>query len=145
MRNNWLPSAYIVRTGTNASGILKESLKSTMSTRKRLYSLAAIGALTLGAAFSHAAPAFADGGLTGIIGGTILDANGNAVSGADVTFSAPTGGYTTRTNSRGNFTIVGMIVGTYTITIVENGVIEVNQPGIGIVGDQIVDLGKITL
>jgi hypothetical protein len=116
-----------------------------MSIRKRIYALAAIGALTLGAAFSHAAPAFADGGLTGIIGGTILDANGNAVSGADVTFSAPTGAYMTHTNSHGKFVIVGMLVGTYTVTISENGVIEVNQPGIGIVGDQTVDLGKITL
>src|SRR5580700_10453823 len=107
-----------------------------MSMRKRLYSLAAIGALALGAAFSHAAPALADGGLTGIISGTILDASGNAVSGADVTFSAPTGAYTTQTNRRGKFAIVGMLVGTYTVTIVENGVIEVNQPGIGIVGDQ---------
>jgi len=114
-------------------------------TRKRLLSLAAIGALTLGAAFSQAAPSFAEGGQTGIVSGTITDASGTAVGGAAVTLNAPTGHYTVRTDSRGRFTILGVVVDTYTLSVRRDGNLEVNQPDIGIVGDQTVDLGKIAL
>ncbi len=112
-----------------------------MPTRQRLLSLAAIAALAL----ATAAPALAAGGQTGTITGTIVDASAAPVSDADIALTGPGGRYTAHTNARGKFTLLGVLTETYTLTVKCNGTVRVSQPGIGVVGDQTVDLGKIVL
>jgi Carboxypeptidase regulatory-like domain len=114
-----------------------------MPTRQRLLSLAAIATLAL-AAF-HAAPALAAGGQRGTITGTIVDASDAPVPDADVTLAGPGGRFTAHTNARGKFTLLGVLTETYTLTVRCSGTVRVNQPGIGVIGDQTVDLGKIVL
>jgi hypothetical protein len=115
-----------------------------MLERKHFLTLAASAALTLSTLASVAAPAFAAGGQTGIIRGTVVDASNAALTGADVTLVAPTGRYTARTDGRGKFVLVGVLADTYTLTIRKDGTVRVSQPGVGVLGDNTVDLGTIT-
>jgi hypothetical protein len=114
-----------------------------MLERKHFLTLAASAALTLSTLASVAAPAFAAGGQTGAIRGTIVDASNAALTGADVTLVAPTGRYTAHTDGHGKFVMVGVLTDTYTLTVRKDGTVRVNQPGIGIVGDNTLDLGTI--
>jgi protocatechuate 3,4-dioxygenase beta subunit len=115
------------------------------STRKRALSFAAAGALALCAAFSGAAPSSAAGGQSGTITGSVADASGAPVAGADVLLSAPTGRYRTHTDRHGRFSVIGVLAVTYTLTVQQNGVVRATQPGIAIDGDQTVDVGTISL
>lgn len=59
---------------------------------------------------------------TGAISGIVTDANTNApVAGAKVSIVAPTGNYTTTTNSAGFYSEVGLPLDTYTVTVSKNG------------------------
>ena len=116
-----------------------------MPTRPRFLALAAIATLAFATAFSHASPAGAAGGQTGGLKGTVVDAGSAAVSGAEITLAGPSGRYTAHTSDRGTFTLLGVLSDTYTLTIKQNGTVRVSQPGIGITGDQTLDLGKIAL
>lgn len=116
-----------------------------MPTRPRFLSLAAIAILTLATAFSQTAPVRAAGGQTGSITGTVVDASDAPVNDADITLTGPGGRYTAHTNARGKFTLLGVLTETYTLSVKSSGTVRVNQPGIAVVGDQTVDLGKIAL
>jgi hypothetical protein len=115
-----------------------------MLERKHFLTLAATAALALSTIASVAAPAFAAGGQTGVIRGTVVDGTTNsALTGADVTLTAPTGRYTAHTDSHGKFVLVGVLADTYTLAVRKDGTVRVSQPGVGVVGDDTVDLGTI--
>ena len=114
-----------------------------MLERKRLLSLAAGAALTLSALASVATPAFAAGGQTGVIRGTVVDASNAALSGADVMLAGPAGRYTAHTDGHGKFVLIGVLADTYTLTVRKDGTVRISQPGVGVVGDDTVDLGTI--
>jgi hypothetical protein len=116
-----------------------------LPTRKQILSLAAIGVLALGSVLSNAAPGAAAGGQTGAIRGTVVDANNTAVPGADVMLNGPNGRYTAHTDGRGKFSLIGVLSDTYTLTVRTGGALKISQPGVGIVGDDTVDLGTIKL
>jgi hypothetical protein len=115
------------------------------SLRKALFSFAAIGAFVFCALLMNTVPGFAAGGQTGIVSGTVVDANNAAVAGADIMFNAPSGRYTAHTDGHGRFSILGANVDTYTVTVQKDGFVRMSQPGIDVLGDQTTDLGKITL
>ena len=112
--------------------------------RKTFLSLATAGALSL-ATLSFAQPAFAAGGQTGILRGTVVDAAGAPVAGADVTISGPNGRYNPHTDARGKFGMLGVLADNYTLVIRRDGAVKISQPNIGVVGDDTVDLGTIAL
>jgi hypothetical protein len=114
-----------------------------MLERKRFLTLAAGAVLTLGAFTGVAAPAFAAGGQTGVIRGTVVDTSNAALTGADVVLTAPSGRYTAHTDAHGKFVLVGVLADTYTLTVRKDGTVRINQPGVGVVGDDTVDLGTI--
>ncbi len=114
-----------------------------MLERKHFLTYAASAALTLSALATIATPAFAAGGQTGIIRGTIVDGSNAALTGADVMLTAPGGRYTAHTDTHGKFVLVGVIADTYTLTVRKDGTVRINQPGVGVVGDDTVDLGTI--
>ena len=96
-------------------------------------------------ALSNAKPVFAAGGQTGSITGLVVDAVDAPVPDADITLTGPGGRYSAHTNARGKFTLLGVLSETYTLIIKRNGTIRVSQPGIGVIGDQTTDLGRIVL
>src|SRR5947207_2444211 len=79
-----------------------------------LFAVAAIAALV-----SVAAPAFGQGGTASTISGAVVDSGGGVVPGADVVVRHNATGITTSvvTNGQGAFTIPGLAVGTYTVTV----------------------------
>src|SRR5205809_3291218 len=83
-----------------------------------LFAVAAISALV-----SSAAPAFGQGGTTSAISGVVVDAGGGVVPGADVVVRQNATGVTTSavSNGQGAFTIPGLNVGTYTVTVSLSG------------------------
>ncbi len=110
-----------------------------MLERKQFLALAAGAALTL----ATVAPAFAAGGQTGAIRGTIVDGSNVALAGADVQLQGPNGRYTAHTDSRGKFSLIGVLADTYTLTVRKDGTVRISQPGVGVSGDGTVDLGTI--
>jgi hypothetical protein len=113
-------------------------------TRRRLFSLALIGAITLPGVLANPAPSAATG-TAAIVSGLVVDANNRPVSGADVAFVAPTGRYRTHTNRKGRFTIVGMFADTYRLIVRENGIVVLSEPAIYVAGAEITNLGPIAL
>jgi hypothetical protein len=113
-----------------------------MLDRKRFLTLAA-GALALSTLFFPAAPSFAAGGQRGLIRGMVVDASNEPVSGSEIVLTGPNGRYTARTDERGRFTIIGVLVNSYTLTVRKGGNVKINQPDIAVIGDQTQDLGKI--
>src|SRR5437867_9496606 len=83
-----------------------------------LFAIAAIAALV-----SVAAPVFGQGGTTSTISGVVVDAGGGVVPGADVVVRHDATGVTTSavSNGQGAFTIPGLNVGTYTVTVSLSG------------------------
>ena len=80
-----------------------------------------------------------------MVRGSVADASGNAVSGADVTLNGPNGRYTAHTDGRGKFSLLGVLSDTYTLTVRKDGAVKISQPNIGVTGDQTLDLGTIRL
>jgi protocatechuate 3,4-dioxygenase beta subunit len=116
-----------------------------MPTRKSLFAFTAAGALALCAALGMSTPSFAAGGQSGAITGTVDDAAGAPVAGAEILLSAPTGRYRAHTDKRGKFTVIGVLAVTYTLTVEQNGVVRATQPDVSVDGDQTVDVGTISL
>jgi hypothetical protein len=81
------------------------------------------------------APAFAAGGTSGSIFGTVTDAAGHPVADATVSIAAPTGNYKTTTDSAGHFGFAGVVVDTYVISISAKGFETYTQSGLTVVGD----------
>lgn len=91
-------------------------------------------------------PSYAIGGVNGNINGTVVDATTHkAVSGAKVTLAGPSGNYTATTDGGGHFTINGVSVDTYTLTIEAPGYDATQDRGVTIQGDSTVTLGNVTL
>lgn len=94
---------------------------------------------------SLVSPAFAAGGQTGIIAGTVTDANGQPIPNATVSAASPTGSYHTTTGSNGTFTIVGVNVDTYTISIAAPGYDTYVLRGATVTGDQTLQVPAVTM
>src|SRR5579884_1772047 len=102
--------------------------------------------LALGFIISLCTPAFAAGGLYGSLNGTITDSTTHApVAGAEVVAKSPTGTYSTRTDARGYFSIVGMSVDTYTVTVTDSKHETLNIPGVVVFGDQTNSIGTVAM
>lgn len=103
-------------------------------------------ALVLALAFLavSAPPVFAAGGQNGNITGQVIDSStGTPIANARVSFVAPTGKYQATTNAQGQFSILGAIVDTYTVSIQAQGYEPLSQPGVTVIGDQNLSLGQI--
>jgi hypothetical protein len=111
--------------------------------RQRLFAFTAIGAAALCSVLSHAAPSAA--AQPGVIYGKVVDSWNAGMAGVSITLTAPSGRYSTQTNGKGEFAIVGVSADTYTLIVRKNAIVEVNAPGIGVAGDQITDLGTISV
>lgn len=107
---------------------------------RTLLSLCAIFAIFAASAM----PSFAAGGQTGSITGTVVDSATKApVVAAKVTAASPSGSYRTSTDSAGRFSILGMNVDTYLLTIEVAGYEAQQLTGVTVTGDQVVGLGTI--
>ena len=71
------------------------------------------------------------GTLIGTVGG-----EGKAIPGARVTVSSPSGVYTTSSDARGYFSVLGMTPDTYALKVVAKGFDDANQPGVTILPGQ---------
>ena len=81
---------------------------------------------------------FAAGGVYGTLAGTVVDTNSNQpISNASVTAKSPNNTYNATTDAGGHFTILGVAVDTYTVTVTAPGHDTVNIPGVNVFGDQI--------
>ncbi|MBV8490065.1 MAG: TonB-dependent receptor [Candidatus Eremiobacteraeota bacterium] len=104
----------------------------------------AVATLTiLGIMFSlPSAPAFAAGGQYGNLTGSISDATTKApIAGAQVSAVSASGRYSATTDGSGRFSIIQMVVDTYTITVVAKGYETLSLPGQTLAGDQTTDIG----
>jgi len=106
----------------------------------------AIAALLLLVLWTAPRAALAAGGQTGNVSGTVVDAQTKApIAGAVVSLASPSGTYHAKTNARGFFTILGLSIDTYTISIDASGYDVVVQQGFPVIGDQTNGLGTIAL
>jgi hypothetical protein len=91
-------------------------------------------------------PALAAGGQTGNVAGTIVDVQSRQpIANATVSIVSPSGRYMAKTNARGFFSILGLSVDTYTLSIEAPGYEALVQSGVTIIGDQTIGLGTIAL
>ncbi len=89
-------------------------------------------------------PAFAAGGEVGNISGTIIDAQTKTpVANAQIALAAPSGSFSAKTNSAGFFTILGVTVDTYVLSVSASGFDALTIPGITVPGDQTLSLGNL--
>lgn len=105
-------------------------------------------AVVLAIAFtlSIAPAAFAAGGQTGSINGTVLDVKTQApLNNVAVTAASPSGSYHTTTDATGKFSIAGILVDTYAVSLKINGYAPVSLSGVTIQGDSNVALGTVTM
>lgn len=92
------------------------------------------------------APARAAGGQTGNINGTVVDtATKTPIADAAVTAVSPSGVYKARTDARGQFSILGVSVDTYTLSVEAKGYEVISSAGVTVIGDQTLGLGSIAL
>jgi hypothetical protein len=71
---------------------------------------------------SLVSPAFAAGGQTGILSGTVTDnATQQPIANASITAASPSGSYNATTDGHGTFTIVGVNVDTYVVSVAAPG------------------------
>ncbi len=91
-------------------------------------------------------PALAAGGQFGNLNGTIVTLAKKApIAGAIVVAKSGTGTYTATTDAKGSFTIFGMSVDSYTVTITAKGFDSVNIPGVIVFGDETDTVGTVAL
>jgi hypothetical protein len=103
-------------------------------------------ALVLGLLINtECSPAWAAGGETGNLNGTVLAQSGAAIAAATVAIVSPTGTYSERTDSKGFFQFLGVVVDTYTISVEAKGYEAVSQSGITVVGGDTTSLGTLRL
>jgi hypothetical protein len=75
-------------------------------------------AVFAGMVSSLVSPAFAAGGQTGILSGTVTDnATQQPIANATISAASPSGSYNAKTGASGTFTIVGVNVDTYVISV----------------------------
>jgi hypothetical protein len=115
-----------------------------LASQLRLVRLCLVCAAVLGIVAGSGLPAFAAGGQQGNLHGTVIDVQTKApIANATINAAAPTGSYTAHTNAQGFFTILGMIVDTYAVSVQAQGYDPQTVPGVTIQGDQSVSLGTI--
>jgi hypothetical protein len=86
-------------------------------------------------------PAFAAGGQTAIIAGTVIaNATKEPIARAIVSAVSPSGSYRTQTSSHGGFIILGVIVDSYTISISAPGFYTYTLQNVAVTGDQTLTL-----
>jgi hypothetical protein len=91
----------------------------------------------LGLIASIVSPAFAAGGQTGTLSGTVIDhATNQPIAGATISAASPSGSYSAKTGANGTFIIVGVNVDTYAISISAPGFDTYVLRGATVVGDQ---------
>ena len=100
--------------------------------------------LVLAFVMTSALPSLAVGGQTGSVSGTVLDSASQPVANANVVFASPSGTYRTTTDAKGEFTLTGLVVDTYSLTLSKTGYKTQSVPGITIIGDQTVGLGTVS-
>ena len=90
---------------------------------------------------SIVSPAFAAGGQTGQITATVVDnVTKQPIAGATVSAASPTGSYSATTAANGTFSIIGMNVDTYTISVSKPGYDTFVLTGATVTGDQTLQL-----
>jgi Carboxypeptidase regulatory-like domain/TonB dependent receptor len=100
----------------------------------------------LGMVLTSAVPAFAVGGQTGALQGTVVDGGTKApVAGATIVAAAPSARYTATTDKNGFFQLNGVTVDTYSLSITAAGYETFTLSGVTVQGDQTVNLGAQTL
>lgn len=100
----------------------------------------------IGMVLTSAVPAFAVGGQTGALQGTVVDGTTKApVSGAAIVAAAPSARYTATTDKNGFFQLNGVTVDTYSLSISAPGYETFTLSGVTVQGDQTVNLGPQTL
>ena len=105
-----------------------------------------VSAAAFGLAAGGALPALAAGGQQGNINGTVVDAQTRApIANATISAAAPTGAYSAHTDARGFFSILGMVVDTYAVSIQAPGYEPQTEQGITVQGDQNISLPVIAL
>jgi hypothetical protein len=119
-----------------------------MLPRSVLFAFArALGAFAVVAALLAATcgPVRAAGGETGNINGSVVSQSGAPVAGARIAIASPTGSYTQRTDAKGFFQFLGVVVDTYTISVEAQGFEPVSQAGITVAGGDTYSLGTLKL
>ncbi len=102
--------------------------------------------LALAFSFGIASPAFAAGGQTGNLNGVLVDAaTHNVVANARITAASPSGRNTATTDAHGFFSLIGLPVDTYTISVEATGYETVTLQGVTVQGDQTVNLGNVSI
>ncbi|MBV8722017.1 MAG: carboxypeptidase regulatory-like domain-containing protein [Candidatus Eremiobacteraeota bacterium] len=90
--------------------------------------------------------AFAAGGVTGTLRGTVVDAKSSAaIAGAQVIVHAPSAQYRATTDSHGAFTILDMAPDTYAVQITAAGYEPETLTGITVFGDETQQLGMVRM
>ena len=96
--------------------------------------------------FSFHSAAYAAGGVTGTLRGSVVDSASNApIAGAAVNASSGSGSYKTTTDSHGFFTLLDIAPDTYVVHISANNYIETTLTGVTVFGDEVQRLGAIKL
>jgi hypothetical protein len=107
---------------------------------KLVRSCAALAAL-LGLLITNVMPAFAAGGQTGNLQGVVVDSATRApISGATINAVSPSGRYSAKTDAQGRFSILGLTVDTYSVSIAQPGYEPFTLNGVNIIGDNTVNL-----
>jgi hypothetical protein len=97
----------------------------------------AILALLLGLILGTMIPTSVLAGTTGVISGTVVDSQtGKPMQDVKVTAAAPTGHYSTTTDSKGFFSMAGVYADTYTLSFQAEGYDAFSQPGLTVFADQ---------
>jgi len=95
---------------------------------------------------STTAQAFAAGGVTGSLRGTVVDqADGKPIAAASVDVSAGSGTFHAKTDAHGFFTVLDLPPDTYTVHISANGYEPATINGVTVYGDQIQTIGVARL
>jgi hypothetical protein len=90
--------------------------------------------------------AHAAGGQVGNLSGTVIDTRtGAPVVNAVIGLAAPSGAFTSKTSSGGFFTVLGVPVDTYVLSISAQGYDAVTLPGMTVQGDQMLSLGTVRM
>jgi hypothetical protein len=116
-----------------------------MALRSRPFGKFARGCAALvalvGLLITNVMPTFAAGGQTGNLQGVVVDsATRTPISGAAIAAAAPSGRYSARTDAHGRFSILGLSVDTYSVSIVQAGYETLTINGVTVVGDNTVNL-----
>ncbi|MHB8146750.1 MAG: carboxypeptidase regulatory-like domain-containing protein, partial [Vulcanimicrobiaceae bacterium] len=88
---------------------------------------------------------YAAGGTRGNLTGTVVTQQGAPIAGVTVGLTAASGTFTDVTDAHGGFRFLGVPTDTYTVFLKKVGFEPRSLPGITLIGDGSVDLGKLTL